>query len=77
MFLIEDYDLVVEALIQQLKNQKISLSDNNDDGRVNSILNEENIINVALKSYKNIPIFKKMNLILEKQPEPRYTKTKN
>ncbi len=69
---LNDYDLVLNDLITELKKQNIYLSNSNGDGRINSIINEDEVIEVLLKIYKNIPIFKKMNLVLEKQPKPRY-----
>lgn len=69
---INDYDLVLNDLIVELKKQNLCLSNTNDDGRINSIINENEVIEVLLKIYKNIPIFKEMNLIIEKQPKPRY-----
>ena len=69
---LNDYDLVLNDLIVELKKQNLCLSNTNDDGRINSIINENEVIEVLLKIYKNIPIFKEMNLIIEKQPKPRY-----
>lgn len=72
IFSIKDYDNVLKDLIEQLKNNGIQLSKNNDDGRVNSIQNEEEVIEILKKIYKDIPIFKKYDIFLEKQPKPRY-----
>lgn len=67
-----DYDLVLTKLIKELKKQNINLTNYNGDRRINSIINEDEVIEVLLKIYKNIPIFKEMKLTLEKQPKPRY-----
>lgn len=71
-YTLNEYDLVLNELIDMLKKQNINLSSLNGDGRINSILNEEEVIDILLKIYKSVPIFNKMNLILEKQPKPRW-----
>ena len=71
-YTLKDYDLVLTKLIKELKKQNINLTNYSGDGRINSIINEDEVIEVLLKIYKNIPIFKEIKLTLEKQPKPRY-----
>lgn len=71
-YTLNEYDLVLKELIFEFKKQKIRLSNLNNDGRINSIINENEVIKIFLKIYKTIPIFNKMNLIIEEQPKPRH-----
>ncbi len=72
IYTIQDYDEVVEALVSALKEQNLVLSKSQADGRVDSILNEKEVIKVALSIYNKIKIFNDWNLILEEQPKERY-----
>ncbi len=57
IYTIQDYDEVVEALVSALKEQNLVLSKSQGDGRVDSILNEKEVIKVALSIYNKIKIF--------------------
>lgn len=54
-----------------LDTQKVELSSDSRDGRVNSIKDEDFILSLILNNYKNISIFLKNSLIVEK-PKERY-----
>ncbi|MEE3927969.1 hypothetical protein V2E24_00045 [Mycoplasmopsis ciconiae] len=69
---LNDYDLVLQNLIDELKKENIYFSKSSSDGRLNSIINEIEIVEVLLKIYKRIPIFNKWNLSLSAHPTPRY-----
>ncbi|UTS70570.1 hypothetical protein [Mycoplasma bradburyae] len=71
-FLTKDYDHVVNNLVNKLKEWNFNLSKTQEDGRVNSIINEKEIIDVILNRYSEIEIFNKLNLIIEKQPKERF-----
>ncbi|VEU70079.1 hypothetical protein [Mycoplasmopsis glycophila] len=71
-YTLKDYDLVLKELIEELKKDGINLTKHNNDGRINSIYNEEEVIKEILRIYKNIPIFKEKALSIEKQPRPRW-----
>ncbi|QGZ97357.1 restriction endonuclease [Mycoplasma sp. NEAQ87857] len=71
-YTINDYDLVIEKLINYLKTKKFHFSTDDIDGRVNSIQNEKEIINLILSSYKEIEIFQNWELKIYEQPRARY-----
>ncbi|AWX42869.1 Uncharacterised protein [Metamycoplasma cloacale] len=72
-YILEDYDSVLTELIENVwKNEIIKFSKINEDGRINSTINEEEAINILLSKYQDIKIFKDWELIIERQPKPRY-----
>lgn len=61
-------DSIVNQLVEKLKKQRIQLSFNNEDGRVNSIFNEDELIKNIFDIYENLSLFEKYGLLIEKAP---------
>lgn len=69
---LEKYDLVLNEIVAILKSKNISLSKNNADGRINSVLNEDEVIKILLEEQDSNYLLNKMELKIEKAAKPRY-----